>query len=63
MAQAAGAHGADDPRTAQVRQLAAALLWAAASKPSRHERAQVIARVPGLMAQLREGLALLGLDD
>lgn len=62
MAQAAVAHGADDPRTAQVRQLAADLLWAAASKPSRHERAQVIARVPGLMAQLREGLALLGLD-
>lgn len=62
MAQAAVVHGAQDPRAVQVRQLAADVLWAASSKPTRHERAQVIARVPGLMAQLHEGLSLLGLD-
>ncbi|NIC43000.1 DUF1631 family protein [Aquabacterium sp. A08] len=62
MAQAAVVHGAQHAQAVQVRQLAADLLWAAATKPTRHERAQVIARVPALMAQLREGLALLGLD-
>lgn len=62
MAQAAVAYGPDDERAKRVRQLAADLLWAAGAKPSRHERAQVIARVPGLMGQLRDGLALLGLD-
>lgn len=62
MAQAAVVHGPQGARAVQVRQLAADLLWAAATKSTRHERAQVIARVPGLMAQSREGLALLGLD-
>lgn len=62
MAQAAVVHGAQHAQAVQVRQLAADLLWAAATKPTRHERAQVIARVPALMAQLREGLSLLGLD-
>lgn len=62
MAHASVAYGADDERARRARELAADLLWAASAKPSRHERAQVIARVPGLMAQIREGLAWIGLD-
>lgn len=62
MAQAAVVYGEKDERAVKVRELAADLLWAASTKPTRHERAQVIARVPGLMARLRDGLNLLGLD-
>lgn len=62
MAQAAVTYGDKDDRAVRYRALAADLLWAASAKPTRQERAQVIARVPGLMALLREGLALLGGD-
>lgn len=62
MAQSAVAYGAQDGRAMRLRQLAADLLWAASAKATRHERAEVIARVPGLMAQLKEGLALIGRD-
>ncbi len=62
MAHASVAYGAEDERARRTRELAADLLWAASAKPSRHERAQVIARVPALMAQIREGLAWVGLD-
>ena len=60
MAQATVMYGDKDDRAVRYRALAADLLWAASAKPTRHERAQVIARVPGLMALLREGLSLLG---
>jgi hypothetical protein len=62
MAQASVVYGKHAESAVMIRQLAADLLWAASAKPSRQERAQVIARVPSLMAQLREGLALLGYD-
>lgn len=62
MAQAAIVYGEKDERAVKVRELAADLLWAASTKPTRHERAQVIARVPALMARLREGLTLLGIE-
>lgn len=62
MAHASVAYGADDERARRARELAADLLWAASAKPSRQERAQVIARVPALMAQIRDGLAWTGMD-
>jgi hypothetical protein len=62
MAQASVVYGKHAESAVMIRQLAADLLWAASAKPSRQERAQVIARVPSLMTQLREGLALLGYD-
>lgn len=63
MAQATVIYGEKDDRASQYRSLSSDLLWAASAKPTRHERAQVIARVPSLMAHLREGLALLGYDE
>ena len=62
MAQAAVVYGPQDERALQLRRLVSDVLWAASAKPTRQERAQVIARVPGLMTQLRAGLALLGYD-
>ena len=38
------------------------LLWAASAKPSRAERAQVIAQLPNLLTRLRKGMAMLGMD-
>lgn len=63
MAQAAVKFGAQDERATRLRQAAADLLWASSAKASRQERAQVIARVPGLLTQLREGMGLLGMGQ
>lgn len=38
------------------------LLWAASAKPSRTERAKVISQLPDLLARLRKGMAMLGMD-
>lgn len=62
MAKGAVTYGTNDPRAQRLRQAAADLLWAAGAKSTRQERAQVITRVPGLLAVLREGMALLGYD-
>lgn len=62
MAMGAVSQGVASPRAKALRQVAADLVWAVAAKASRQERAQVIARVPALLAQLREGLGLLGQD-
>ena len=56
-------HGAQHELATRLRGLAGELLWMASAKPTRAERAKVIARLPGLMAQLREGMGLLGLDE
>lgn len=63
MAQATVKFGAQDGRATRLRQTAGDLLWASSAKASRQERAQVIARVPSLLAQLREGMGLLGYDE
>lgn len=44
------------------KQAASDLLWAASAKPTRAERAQVIAQLPDLLVRLRKGMALLGMD-
>lgn len=63
MAKGAVTYGTNDPRAQRLRQAATDLLWAAGAKSTRQERAQVITRVPGLLAVLREGMALLGYDQ
>lgn len=54
----AGAQHAD---TLAYKRAAADLIWAASAKPQRSERAQVIKALPGLLQNLRQGLALLGI--
>lgn len=55
-------YGAQHEKSLGLRNVASELLWAASAKPSRGERAKVIARLPGLLGQLREGMQLLGFD-
>lgn len=45
----------------ELKRVATDLLWAASAKPTRPERAQVIAQLPGLLGRLRKGMGLLGL--
>ena len=54
--------GPKDTQTVQHKQAAHDLLWAASAKPSRAERARVIEQLPALLQQLRDGMALLGLE-
>ncbi len=54
----AGAQHAD---TLAFKRAATDLIWAASAKPQRSERAQVIKALPGLLQNLRQGLALLGI--
>ncbi len=54
--------GAKHAEMALLKQTACDLLWAASAKPTRAERAQAISQLPGLLARLRKGMALLGLD-
>lgn len=51
------------PDTMKVlKSTASDLLWAASAKPTRSERAQVISQLPNLLARLRKGMAMLGMD-
>jgi hypothetical protein len=54
--------GAKHDETAALKKSASDLLWAASAKPTRSERSQVIARLPGILAQLRKGMGLMGLE-
>lgn len=47
---------------AMLKTTASDLLWAASAKPSRAERAKVISQLPDLLARLRQGMAMLGMD-
>ncbi len=62
MAVASVRLGPQHAESQALRQAAADVLWMASAKPSREERAQVIARLPALLARLREGMGLLGLQ-
>lgn len=55
--------GPKDAHTVRHKQAAHDLLWAASAKPSRAERARVIEQLPALLQQLRDGMALLGLEE
>ena len=54
--------GPQHEQTLALKQAAADLLWAASAKPSRAERAKVIADLPPLLKRLRSGMELLGLE-
>lgn len=55
-------NGPQHAQTLALKQVAADLLWAASAKPSRVERAKVIADLPDLLKRLRGGMHLLGLS-
>ncbi len=54
--------GAQHTDTLGYKRTATDLVWAASAKPNRSERAQVIQSLPGLLARLRQGLALIGIE-
>lgn len=60
MAMAVVKYGAQHETARALQQTAGDLLWAAGSKSTRQERAQVIAKLPALLQKLRDGMALLG---
>jgi hypothetical protein len=61
LAVAAIRFGAKNDETLLLKKAASQLIWAASAKPSRAERARVIADLPVLLQSLREGMTLLGL--
>jgi hypothetical protein len=56
-------NGPQHEQTLALKKVAADLLWAASVKPSRTERAKVIADLPDLLKRLRVGMSLLGLSS
>ena len=54
-------NGPQHADTLALKRSAADLVWAASAKPTRHERARVIANLPALLKQLRTGMDMLGL--
>ena len=61
LAIAAVKYGTQHEDTINLKQVAADLVWAAAAKPNRAERARVIQDLPVLLKKLRTGMAMLGL--
>ncbi len=55
-------NGPQHELTLGLKQVAADLLWAASAKPSRAERAKVIADLPDLLKRLRAGMSMLGIS-
>jgi Protein of unknown function (DUF1631) len=55
-------HGPQHENTLALKKVAADLLWAASVKPSRADRAKVIADLPDLLKRLRLGMGMLGLS-
>lgn len=62
LALAAMKNGPQHAETLTLKRAAADLVGAASAKPSREDRARVIADLPALLRILRRGMALLGLD-
>jgi hypothetical protein len=60
LATTAVRHGPNSEDVKRVRNAAAELMWTASAKTSREERAEVIRRLPPLLATLREGMTLAG---
>lgn len=55
--------GPQHAETLSLKRTASELIWAASSKSTRAERARVISTLPGLLKNLRTGMALLGSDE
>ena len=62
LALSAVREGAQHPDTVAFKRAAADLIWAASAKPHRSERARVIEALPSLLQQLRQGMALVGVE-
>ncbi len=63
LAVAAVKNGPQHQETIELKRAAADLVWAASAKPSRKERARVIQDLPQLLARLRRGMTLMGLES
>ena len=61
LAIAAMKNGPQHQETIKLKRAAADLVWAASAKPSREDRARVIADLPALLQLLRTGMSMLGL--
>ena len=55
--------GAQHADTLAYKRAASDLVWAASAKPNRTDRALVIQNLPALLQRLRQGLALMGIND
>lgn len=55
-------NGSQHEQTLTFKRACSDLVWAASAKPNREDRARVIAELPKLLALLRSGMSLLGLD-
>lgn len=62
LAVAAVKNGPQHPDTLALKKSASDLVWAASAKPNRHDRAKVIQDLPDLLARLRRGMTMLGLE-
>ena len=62
LATSAVRHGAQSEEVRRVRGAATELLWTAGAKTTREERAEVIRRLPPLLATLRQGMTSAGLS-
>lgn len=62
LALAAVKNGPQHEETLALKKSASDLVWAASAKPNRHDRAKVIQDLPDLLARLRRGMTLLGLE-
>jgi uncharacterized membrane protein YgcG len=63
LAVAAVKNGPQHEETLALKKSASDLVWAASAKPNRNDRAKVIEDLPDLLARLRRGMTLLGLDS
>ncbi len=62
LATAAVRYGGQGEQTKVMKRAAADLIWSAAAKVTRDERAEVIRRLPPLLKSLREGMSAAGMD-
>ncbi|MCG2594792.1 DUF1631 domain-containing protein [Ramlibacter sp. XY19] len=62
LAVAAVKNGPQNEETLALKKSASDLVWAASAKPNRNDRAKVIQELPDLLARLRRGMTLLGVQ-
>ena len=63
LAVAAVKNGPQHEETLALKKSASDLVWAASAKPNRDDRAKVIQDLPDLLARVRRGMTLLGLES
>lgn len=55
--------GVQSPETKRLKKVATDLVWTASAQVNREVRGKVLQRLPGLLAALRDGMALIGMDS